>query len=285
MFLLRKGEYKAMSQTEDDVERRGDASSLFHKGGQETRRLDFQHYGLKLLMGTNYKAPLNADRVRNILDVGSGTGRWMLEMSREYPDAYMVGIDIELPEKYIVLPLRCHIEQFNILNGLPFQYDTFQYVHQRLLAGSIPMYVWPMHIQELVRVLSPGGWLELLETGNIFHDAGPATTRLLSWWDSGVGRATFDRSFIAALGILLTGYGMQNVHTDTFVFPLGKWGGRGGELMGMNMCAAFKSMKGLFVEQLGVNEKRFDTTLAKIREEWEVYQTTCEFYNITATKG
>jgi tRNA G46 methylase TrmB len=61
----------------------------------EINRLDFQHYMLRYALRGNYLAPLT--RPRGILDVGSGTGRWAMEMAAQYPEASVVGVDITSP--------------------------------------------------------------------------------------------------------------------------------------------------------------------------------------------
>ncbi len=39
-----------------------------------------------------------------------------------------------------------------------------------------------MAVGELGRVTRPGGWVELLEGGDVFLNAGPATQRFFAWW-------------------------------------------------------------------------------------------------------
>lgn len=59
-----------------------DTDYLLPKDLIEANRLDFQHFYLKHVLKSNYLAPLDKEQVRTILDVGCGTGRWVLEMAR-----------------------------------------------------------------------------------------------------------------------------------------------------------------------------------------------------------
>src|SRR5260370_453141 len=59
---------------------------------EEVNRLDFQHYLLRQAMSGNYRAPIK--RLKNILDVGCGTGRWAQEMAQAFSDANVIGLDI-----------------------------------------------------------------------------------------------------------------------------------------------------------------------------------------------
>jgi ubiquinone/menaquinone biosynthesis C-methylase UbiE len=59
----------------------------------EVDRLDLQHYAFRHLLRGNYLAPIRGPC--DILDVGSGTGQWAYEMCEEFPEALVVGCDLE----------------------------------------------------------------------------------------------------------------------------------------------------------------------------------------------
>src|SRR5437879_6511265 len=68
---------------------------MLPKDLEEGNRLDFQHYMLRYVLHGNYAATIGD--VRDILDVGSGTGRWAAEMADLFPQARVVGVDITPP--------------------------------------------------------------------------------------------------------------------------------------------------------------------------------------------
>ena len=70
---------------------------LLPKDVLETQRLDFQFYLIRSILHGNHASPLRSD-VASILDVGSGTGRWVMEMARTFPGAQVVGLDIDHPQ-------------------------------------------------------------------------------------------------------------------------------------------------------------------------------------------
>src|SRR5712692_6141883 len=155
---------------------------LLPKDVLETQRLDFQFYLIRSILHGNHASPLRSD-LTSILDVGCGTGRWVIEMARTFPGAQVVGLDIELPRQSApALPSTTSFVQANVLDGLPFADRSFDFTHQRLLVLAIPAAHWPLVVGELVRVTRPGGWVELLEGGDVFLNAGPATQRFLAWW-------------------------------------------------------------------------------------------------------
>ncbi|GHO82368.1 hypothetical protein KSZ_03740 [Dictyobacter formicarum] len=205
-------------------------------------------------------------------------------MVQEFPQAHIYGIDTDAPAPHIQFSARCHFSQNDILQGLPYADHTFHYVHQRLLVGGIPTYYWPATLQELVRVTQSGGWIELLETGNVYHNAGPTTKQLQAWWDEGMTTRGFDLSIMPTIDVLLTRHGVINVHMEKIQVPLGTWAGRPGELLGLDLFEVFKSLKAVYTEKLGIQPELFDHMVALLPKEWESHRTTYEMYSVFGQK-
>ncbi|MBA2393386.1 MAG: hypothetical protein H0V70_11665 [Ktedonobacteraceae bacterium] len=115
--------------------------------------------------------------------------------------------------------------------GLPFPAQHFTYVHQRLLIAGIPLAQWPFAIRELQRVTRFGGWVELVEMGMGFHHAGAATRQFLAWFAAISQTRGIDASHAAQIGVFLRDAGFSHVTTKTDVIPVGRWGGRIGNLL------------------------------------------------------
>ena len=62
---------------------------------EEINRLDFQHYMLRYALQGLYAAPLK--NPTTILDVGTGTGRWAMDMAQTFPHAKVIGLDVNPP--------------------------------------------------------------------------------------------------------------------------------------------------------------------------------------------
>lgn len=52
----------------------------------------------------------------------------------------------------------------NVVEGLPYEDHTFDFVHMRLLVLSLREEEWPLAIKEAVRVTKPGGYLQFVES-------------------------------------------------------------------------------------------------------------------------
>ncbi|RIB25447.1 S-adenosyl-L-methionine-dependent methyltransferase [Gigaspora rosea] len=136
---------------------------------EESDRLHLQHFLLRYIWQSNFSAPIEhilSKSDSKILDAG-------------YPSISVVGLDISPHQPTQIKPSNFTFVKANILEGLPFEDNTFDFVFQRYLVSAYSKDKWPYVINELVRVLKPGGFLELCEFSHLF-DTGPANQRLWS---------------------------------------------------------------------------------------------------------
>jgi ubiquinone/menaquinone biosynthesis C-methylase UbiE len=136
---------------------------------------------LRYALRGNYASPIRDPHA--ILDVGSGTGRWAIEMANLFPRANVLGLDINPPPVDLLAergmemrPPNYAFVAGNLLEGLPFAERSFDFVHMRALVTAIPHDRWPYVIGELARVARPGGWVESLEV-TFLEGGGPAAVR------------------------------------------------------------------------------------------------------------
>ena len=86
-------------------------------------------------------------------------------MATTYPNAKFTGIDISPIQPSQIKPKNFIFIQGNIFDQLPFANDSFDFVFQRFLIASITKDKWPVVINELTRILKPGGYLEVKYIG------------------------------------------------------------------------------------------------------------------------
>ncbi|CAJ0900068.1 4359_t:CDS:10 [Entrophospora sp. SA101] len=91
----------------------------------------------------------------SVIDIGCGPGTWLMYMAKEFPKSSFVGIDIATDSKK-ESPANMAIISHNILDGLPFPDDTFDFVHQKHMTNSLKIDQWPFIIDELIRITKPG---------------------------------------------------------------------------------------------------------------------------------
>ncbi|KAK0210837.1 hypothetical protein DFS33DRAFT_1406259, partial [Desarmillaria ectypa] len=116
------------------------------------------------------------------LDIGCGTGAWILNCARFWKDCHFVGLDcVPLhPDLQRIGPSnlaqRIAWTQANFLESLPFPNDEFDYVHIKRIALGVPEDKWDKLFEEIVRVMKPGGAFEMIEEDLFFpgHSPGDA---------------------------------------------------------------------------------------------------------------
>jgi SAM-dependent methyltransferase len=257
-------------------QRRSRDRYLFPRHPTEIDRLDVQHYALRMALGADYLAPLS--RVGRVLDVGAGNGQWGYDLCAKFPRAMVAGVDLVSGKPG--QPPGYRFVRANLLYGLPFVDDAFDFVHQRLLASSsIPVTVWPALIGDLVRVTRPGGWVELVEVGPWLEPAGPATTRLfeLSYRLGRLLGLDMLGEVFRTLDDQLRSVGLLDVERQEVSVPVGEWGGVVGSKMAANVRALFTRLGGQFETRLGVPSVEFAELLQAMQDEQERFRSSAPF--------
>jgi SAM-dependent methyltransferase len=115
---------------------------------------------------------------KTILDLGTGTGIWAVDMAELYPSARIIGVDLFPLQTKLVPPnvrfkVRCptrpkllvdppHADLTKIDNvevDWRWGESIFDFIHARELTMTI--YDWPNLIQEIYRALKPGAYFEV----------------------------------------------------------------------------------------------------------------------------
>ncbi|KAI1445715.1 S-adenosyl-L-methionine-dependent methyltransferase [Annulohypoxylon stygium] len=129
----------------------------FPNDDAEQEREDMQHAMVILLCdGKLHFAPL--DDPKSILDLGTGTGIWAIDMGDQYPAAEILGVDLS-PIQPLWVPQNVQFLVDNVEEEWVQAPNSLDYIHARQMAPSIRD--WPRIIAEAFKALKPGGWLEI----------------------------------------------------------------------------------------------------------------------------
>ncbi|CAB4419271.1 unnamed protein product [Rhizophagus irregularis] len=121
------------------------------------------------------------NRDTKILDIGCGSGFWLTEMAADFPKPSYVGVDMLPVFPTSTVPNNITFKQLNLLEGLPFEDDTFDFIHMQFLACDFTELQWETIVyKELARVLKPGGWLEICDPEFEFYNSGPTAKQINS---------------------------------------------------------------------------------------------------------
>lgn len=141
----------------------------------ENYRLNSQHYIIRnVFKGDIFK---NNDIIKllkkgcNVLDVGCGTGIWILEMAFLYDECNFLGIDINtdsVPNK--IKPINVDFLNIDILKGINLKENYYDIIHMRMMLLAIPNNKWDFIINELLNILKNNGYIQFIEMDiNIYN--------------------------------------------------------------------------------------------------------------------
>ncbi len=143
------------------------------ESGTEMARLTDQDRLFTEAAGSLFPPDLDLSSVTRVLDVACGPGGWGLEVAYRYPEIDVVGLDISnIMIQYANAQAdvqhlsNAHFQVGDVLKTLPFDENTFDVVNARFIISFMLRESWPHVVQELVRVLKPGGTICQTETDN-----------------------------------------------------------------------------------------------------------------------
>ncbi|KAJ3992332.1 hypothetical protein F5050DRAFT_1811586 [Lentinula boryana] len=134
----------------------------------ETNRLNAQHNIVNnALNGMLYVASTNLTTGDRVLESAAVSGIWAFEFfEQNCADGIVLDIeciDISSAQFPCAHPPQIHFSVNSIVD-LPNEWEkVFVFAHQRFLVLALNACLWHSAVSELLRVIRPGGWVELVE--------------------------------------------------------------------------------------------------------------------------
>ncbi|KAJ6255796.1 hypothetical protein Dda_9477 [Drechslerella dactyloides] len=192
----------------------------------EMDRLDLSHHLITVLQRGNLHAAPIGDKPQKILDIGTGTGIWAIEMADKYPSAHIIGNDIS-PIQPRWVPPNVSFEVDDVEKEWAYGENTFDLIYSRYMLGAIAD--WPKLVHQAYNALKPGGYLEILEPDSrLLCDNGSLTSDapFLAWNKLFIDAAgKIGRSVVEApcYKNYLREAGFVDVHEEVFKLPNSPW--------------------------------------------------------------
>lgn len=153
----------------------------------ERARVSIQDQMLTRAMGGVLPEQPDPPVFQRILDVGCGTGGWLIEVAQTYPGSTrLVGVDTsgtileyaraQAEEQGVADRVEFHV--MDVLRMLEFPADSFDLVNQRLGSSFLRAWDWMKLLQEYKRVLRPDGVVRITEVSMVTESSSPALVRL-----------------------------------------------------------------------------------------------------------
>ncbi|KAJ3529711.1 hypothetical protein NM208_g9632 [Fusarium decemcellulare] len=138
---------------------------------QHVEGFDVGHHWITMMLDDKlFLAPIG-DNPQHILDVGTGSGIWAIDMADLFPSAHVVGTDIS-PTQPSWVPPNVSFQIDDAQLDWTFEPDSFDFIHIRALHGAIND--WPKLYSQAYKCLKPGGWLQHMEPGIALRCDNPA---------------------------------------------------------------------------------------------------------------
>ncbi|KAF9872946.1 UMTA methyltransferase [Colletotrichum karsti] len=192
----------------------------------EMERLDMAHALMVRSIGSRlYLAPLKKDEVHRILDIGTGTGIWAVEIGDIFGHAEVIGNDLSpIQPEWTPPNVKFVIDD---VESDWVGHEKYDFIMCRYMACSI--LDWPKLVENIYDNLKPGGWAEFQDMSTEYYsDDGSYTDKHATW--------AWNKSFLKACNILgrdpcpgpkLEGWvksaGFTNVFHRRYKAPMGPW--------------------------------------------------------------
>ncbi|RIA98249.1 S-adenosyl-L-methionine-dependent methyltransferase [Glomus cerebriforme] len=224
----------------------------------------------------NFSSPIQDilfDSDTNILDVGCGSGFWLMEMASDYQKPNYFGIDILPIFPEFTCPKRIKFRQGNFFKSR-YEDNTFDFIHMQFLVCDFTVDQWENFVfQELARILKPGGWLEICDPEFKFENDGPASNKLNSAVCKNIRSKNGDplivhrhRSLIESI----PSFSSSTLHHEKRKFPLCSLDNKElGELGGFHTKESCRNiLQGPVGKDLNIKPKEIDSYLDKMSREF-----------------
>ncbi|KAL2879737.1 hypothetical protein SGCOL_004779 [Colletotrichum sp. CLE4] len=236
----------------------------FPNDERESDRLDLTHTVMVKTIGNNlFLAPVDEAKTHCILDIGTGTGIWAIEMGDLFPSAEITGIDLS-PIQPSWVPPNVKFEVDDVESRWVGN-KKYNFIFSRYMAGSIAD--WQLNMTRIFENLTPGGWAEFQDwslmldsdDGSLY---GTQTHRWATLFMEACANLGRDGAPGPQLDTWVKDHGFQDVEHRHYKIPIGPWA-KDPSLKDIGMCNLIQMLEGLDAFIL----KLFCTALDWTREE------------------
>ncbi|KAK3946518.1 S-adenosyl-L-methionine-dependent methyltransferase [Pseudoneurospora amorphoporcata] len=207
----------------------GNADSWEPNDAAHIDALEVAHHACMIAIGHKlYLSPLEKDKVKKVVDIGTGPGAWVIDFADEFPNAEVIGTDIT-PIQPSWVPPNCKFELDDCNGEWTWPDNTFDFIHCRMMFGIVTD--WYDLFRQAYRTSKPGGWVESFAKCSTFmSDDGSvkANSAMSQWakvWNAG-GEKTGRTFMVYDHDLQRKGMekaGFVDITVKEFYIPVGVW--------------------------------------------------------------
>ncbi|HEY7418392.1 MAG TPA: class I SAM-dependent methyltransferase [Ktedonobacteraceae bacterium] len=221
---------------------------------EELTRLQLQDQMLTTSMGGVLPEQPDPTTFKRILDIGCGTGGWLIETAKTYPDVIQLcGVDInskmlnyaraQAEANQVSDRIEFHV--MDALHTLEFPIHFFDLVNMRLAQSWIRTWEWSKVLREAQRICKPGGVIRFTEFDFAVKTNSPALNShydlaIQAFYRAGHYFTQDSDAIITHLPRLMHQYGVQNIQTRSYTLEY-RTGTPEGQFFIENMLLAYRT--------------------------------------------
>ncbi|CAG8526060.1 5327_t:CDS:2 [Dentiscutata heterogama] len=236
-------------------------------------RMQTQHHILRTICNGNFLSP-----IKDKLKAGNFK-------ATDYPSASFVGVDFA-PIWPTQKPLNIQFIVANIIDGLEFEDNSFDYIHARSLVTYFNDNEWENYvIPELTRILKPGGYLEFFDDEVLWYNMPPSLEKLCNAIQTELQARHMDPLISRRIGDFIKATGqLENIQHEQKVVPYGSHGGKIGELTAQTFLQFFEGVRKPLMEIMSLSDSEYDNLVSKLENEINFYRTYGKNHRYIAQK-
>ncbi|CAG8560021.1 7140_t:CDS:2, partial [Paraglomus occultum] len=158
----------------------------------------------------------------------------------------------------------------DILDGLPFPDNTFDFVRQAFIIICMNWRLWKEKVvKELIRVTKPGGYIEIMDINHEIINPGIVSEKIDDCLEEHFRKAGINRT--SGTDVIET---FNEFKDKVIVAPIeertycyGKKAGRIGEALLKSILEAYRAIKISFIHIMRITEEEFEQTLIGFEKE------------------
>ncbi|KAK3682339.1 S-adenosyl-L-methionine-dependent methyltransferase [Podospora appendiculata] len=208
-----------------------DGQYAFPNDEIEQSRDDMKHtMTLMVTRGEYFYAPVGEklEAGGNVLDLGTGTGIWAIELGDKYPQAHITGLDLS-PIQPNFVPENVHFFVDDFEEEWVDPENKYDFIHIRHTAHSVKDR--KLLLQRALRHLKPGGFFEIgdlyfrpqCDDETMTPETPYALRDFMNFIDAGLGVLGSDLRGIFSATEEMKEAGFENVETIQHKIPIGLW--------------------------------------------------------------
>jgi SAM-dependent methyltransferase len=250
-----------------------EGSYLHPNDETEQDRLDIAHKMIEVCMeGKLHNAPVK--NPQRILDLGTGTGIWAIEMGDIFPQADILGNDLS-PIQPRWVPPNVRFEVDDIEADWTYS-QKFDFIHCRCLYGAIRD--WPRLVRQIYENTKPGCYAEFVDIDIQWRSPddtlkGTASELANNEFLKGMYSIGLEPNPGRFLESWVRDQGFEDVHVKRMIVPFGTWPAdkRLKEAGAWNHLQTTEGLESfflaIFTRMLGYSKIEVDTLCARVRKE------------------